>query len=98
MGSNLQPQIISYEIGVQNPVNFVIDTTNEIREKEAVMAVYASQNSENNYPELVVALDKGRTLSLPPEVKYAEGFFRYGEQDLQITLREMTQHIIKLYQ
>jgi len=98
MGSNLQPQIISYEIGVQNPVNFVIDTTNEILEKEAVMAVYASQNSENNYPELVVALDKGRTLSMPPEVGYAEGFFRYAEQDLQVTLQEMIHHIITLYQ
>ena len=83
---------------MQNPINFLIDTTREIEEKEAVMAVYASQNSENNYPELVVALDKGRTLSLPSEVGYAEGFFRYAEKDLQITLQEMIHHIINLYQ
>ena len=93
-----KPQIISYEIGVQNPINFFIDTTQEIEEKEAVMALYASQNSENNYPELVVSLDKGRTLSLPQEVEYAEGFFRYMEKDLEISLREMTHHIINLYQ
>jgi len=36
---------------VQNPINFLIDTTREIEAKQAVMAVYASQNSENNYPE-----------------------------------------------
>ena len=62
------------------------------------MALYASQNSENNYPELVIALDKGRTLSLAPEVEYAEGFYRFSERDLQISLQEMTHHIINLYQ
>lgn len=96
--NDIKPEAISYEIGVQNPINFLIDTTREIEAKQAVMAVYASQNSENNYPELVLALDKGRTLSLPPEVGYAEGFFRYAEQDLQITLQEMIHHIINLYQ
>ena len=39
------------------------------------MQIYFSQNQENNYPELVLALDKGRTFSLPQSVKFAEGFF-----------------------
>lgn len=96
--TELKPQIISYEIGVQSPINFCIDITEEMPDKEAVMALYASQNSENNYPELVISLDKGRTLSLPTEVKYAEGFFKYNEKDLKVSLREMTHHIINLYQ
>ena len=62
------------------------------------MALYASQISENNYPELVIALNKTRTLSLSSEVKYAEGFFQFSEEDLAISLREMTHHMINLYQ
>jgi len=97
-GRGQKPQIIAYEIGVQNPVNFFIDITDEKIEKEAVMDVYASQNSENNYPELVISLDKGRTLSLPEQVEYAEGFYRFTEQDLSLPLREVTHRIIDLYQ
>jgi len=62
------------------------------------MALYASQNSENNYPELVLALNKTRTLSLQSEIEYAEGFFQFSEKDLSVSLREMTYHMIKLYQ
>ena len=94
----IKPLAIAYEISVQNPINFCIDITAEKAGKEAVMAVYASQNSENNYPELVIALNKTRTLSLAPEVGYAEGFFQFSEKDLGIPLREMTHHMINLYQ
>lgn len=93
-----KPQSIAYEIGVQNPVNFFIDITSVKIEKEKVMAVYASQNSENNYPELVLSLNKGRTFSLPPEVQYAEGFYRFSEQDLSLSLRDMIHRIIDRYQ
>jgi len=95
---NLSPEPISYEIGVQNPINLLIDITEQSVKKQGVMEVYASQNQENNYPELVIALDKGRTFSLPKEIKYAEGFFRYQKKDLDISLDEMTHNIIDLYQ
>ena len=93
----IRPLAIAYEISVQNPINFCIDITDEMAGKEAVMGVYASQNSENNYPELVIALNKTRTLSLAPKVSYAEGFFQFSEKDLSISLREMTHHMIDLY-
>ena len=95
---NLTPEPISYEIGVQNPINLLIDITQQIIEKQSVMEVYASQNQENNYPELVTALDKGRTFSLPEEIKYAEGFFRYQLKDLDLSLDAMTHLVIGLYQ
>ena len=82
----IRPLAIAYEISVQNPINFCIDITGEKAGKEAVMSVYASQNSENNYPELVIALNKTRTLSLSPKVGYAEGFFRFSEKDMDIPL------------
>lgn len=95
---NNKPQIIAYEIGVQNPVNFFIDITSVIPEKKEVMDIYASQNSENNYPELVLSLNKGRTFSLNESIEYAEGFYRFNEEDLQYSLREMTHRLIDKYQ
>ena len=92
------PEPISYEIGVQNPTNMLIDISAQIQAKEEVMKVYASQNKENNYPELVIALDKGRTFSLPRNVKFAEGFFRYQIKDLDLSIDEMIHLIINLYQ
>lgn len=96
--SGSTPQAIAYEIGVQNPVNFFIDVTAQKEEKENVMDIYASQNSENNYPELVLALNKGRTFSLAPEVKYAEGFYRFKGEDLMHSFAEAAHKILDLYQ
>ena len=62
------------------------------------MQIYFSQNQENNYPELVLALDKGRTFSLPQSVKFAEGFFCYDIHDLTFSLDEITLQVIKRYQ
>jgi len=43
-------------------INFCIDITYEKAGNEAIMASYASQNSENNYPKLVIALNMARAL------------------------------------
>lgn len=94
---NVTPDPISYEIGVQNPINLLIDITNQCPEKQKIMQIYQSQNKENNYPELVSSLDKGRTFSLSAEKKFAEGFFRYQPSDLEISFREITHAIIDLY-
>jgi LmbE family N-acetylglucosaminyl deacetylase len=91
------PAAYSYEIGVQNPINVLIDITGQRLAKEKVMAVYGSQNSENNYEELVLALDKGRTYTLPAAVTHAEGFYHYTSAQLVLTLEEVTQQIIQQY-
>ena len=95
---NINPEPISYEIGTQSPINTLIDVTTQCVDKEKVMKVYVSQNKEINYPELVLALDKGRTFSLPKDVEYAEGFFRYQLKDLDLSLDQITHLIIDLYQ
>lgn len=87
----------SYEIGVQNPVNLFIDITAQRPRKEQAMTIYASQNDENNYEELVLSLDKGRTFTLPAEVSHAEGFYRYSKEELATSLKEVTHNIIELY-
>jgi len=96
--SKLKPFILSYEISVQNPINTLVDITEQMPGKVNAMQVYASQNEENNYPDVVIALNKSRTLTLSPEVEYVEGFFQYSVKDLQIPLRDMTHHVINLYQ
>ena len=68
-------QPYSYEIGVQNPINTLVNTTDVTSAKERVMSIYSSQNKENNYPELVLALNKGRTFSLAAGVKFARRVF-----------------------
>ncbi len=91
------PQAYSYEIGVQNPVNIFIDITKQRARKEQAMAIYASQNDENNYEELVLSLDKGRTFTLPAEVSHAEGFYLYSVDELSTSLKQVTHKIIDLY-
>jgi len=94
----IELRAIAYEIGVQNPINLLIDITEKIPTKKEVMQIYFSQNQENNYPELVLALDKGRTFSLPQSVKFAEGFFCYDIKDITFSLDEITLQVIKRYQ
>ncbi|MBL4581095.1 MAG: PIG-L family deacetylase [Gammaproteobacteria bacterium] len=91
------PNAYSYEIGVQNPVNLFIDITIQRARKEQAMAVYASQNDENNYEELVLSLDKGRTFTLPAEVSHAEGFYLYSKEELTTSLKDVMHSIIDLY-
>jgi hypothetical protein len=61
------------------------------------MGIYSSQNSQNNYEDLVWALDKGRTFSLPSEVDYAEGFYQYNEQQLENSFAITLAQIIDPY-
>jgi len=91
------PQAYSYEIGVQNPVNMFVDITAQRPLKEKAMKIYASQNGENNYEELVLSLDKGRTFTLPANVSHAEGFYKYSAIELASSLKEVTHKIIDLY-
>ena len=89
--------LFSYEISVQNPTNMMIDITAQISIKEQAMAVYASQNGMNSYPELVMALDKARTFSLPSNVSHAEAFYKYAPEDLQYSLAEVLHAQIDKY-
>ena len=90
-------EIYSYEISVQSPANTLIDITPHVKTKEAAMAVYASQNGLNSYPQLVLALDKARTFTLPAHVSHAEAFYRYDKNDLNYSLAEILRSKIDGY-
>jgi len=97
IGEGIALNAYSYEIGVQNPVNIFIDISAQRLSKEKAMTVYASQNAENNYEELVLALDKGRTFTLPADVAHAEGFYLYSSEELASSLKVVTHSIVDLY-
>jgi LmbE family N-acetylglucosaminyl deacetylase len=73
---------VSYEILVQSPINMLVDITSYIRTKKTVMALYGSQLAENPYIDIAMAMDSLRSLTLGPEIKYAEGFYTYERQQL----------------
>lgn len=70
------PDIYAYEISVQGFINTLIDTTSVAQQKHQVMQIYQSQIQQNNYIEIVQALDKARTYTLENTVKSAEGFLK----------------------
>lgn len=92
-----KPQALSYEITALNPINLLIDITAQMERKHEAMAVYVSQNSQNSYPDYVTALNRSRSFSLPSEVIYAEGLYRYDENQLRRPLPEVVQEIIAGY-
>ena len=92
-----RPDAYSYEISVQSPVNFLVDITSQAEQKAEVMSIYNSQNMQNNYEELVTALDKGRTFSLSAEVNYAEGFYHYSRNHLEKNLTEVLVELVQDY-
>jgi LmbE family N-acetylglucosaminyl deacetylase len=91
------PQFWSYEISVQSPVNRLLDITPVLAAKQKAMAVYASQNSQNNYPELILALNKARTFSLPASVSHAEAFYRFSDAELSGSLQAATEAALARY-
>ncbi len=80
----------AYEISAQARINRCIDITDVRAEKERLVAFYQSQLRENCYLEVVTALNRARTFSLPLEIEAAEGLYCYAPgQDLYAPLDEL---------
>jgi len=92
-----RPGAWSYEISVQSPVNRLLDITAVRGIKEQAMQVYVSQNSQNNYPEMILALNKARTFSMPADCSHAEAFYAYPPEDMGIELAQAAQKAITPY-
>jgi LmbE family N-acetylglucosaminyl deacetylase len=92
-----RPAAIAYEISVQNPVNRLVDITAQMPGKRALMMQYLSQLDENNYIEIVEAMNRLRTFSLPRQVSYAEGFYHFSRDELQQSLQELLQRRVQRF-
>lgn len=90
-----RPAAVAYEISVQNPVNCLVDISEQMATKQQVMNIYCSQLLENNYPEVVQAMHKLRTFSLPSKVKFAEGFYCFAREDLQYSLQFLMEKYLR---
>lgn len=97
LNAELLPAPWAYEIGVQNPINRLLDITGVVDGKLEAMRIYASQNAVNSYPDVMLALNCARTYTLPSTVSHAEGFFRYRAEDLHGELREATERHLARY-
>lgn len=93
----LRPHCWFYEISVQSPVNHLVDITASVDIKKQAMEIYASQNSENNYPELILALNKARTFSMPADVSHVEAYFQVPEAQHDWDLKRICQAAITPY-
>ena len=71
----------SYEISVQGPLNVLIDISNVVAHKREIMAIYASQMTQNHYIERITGLNQARAWSLPLEVSHAEAFHIWPKED-----------------
>jgi len=79
-GSRGKALPIAYEITVQSPVNRLVDISAWAGHKREALDVYGSQLGENNYAEIVQALNVARTFTLPAGVRQAEGFWQYDPE------------------
>ena len=70
----------AYEVATQSPlVNRLVDISAQAAEKMALMRLYHSQVQENDYPELIEALNRYRTYSLPASVSQAEALYAFAQ-------------------
>lgn len=93
----IQPACWLYEISVQSPVNRLIDITTVMDVKQQAMDIYASQNSENNYPDLIRALNKARTFSMPSDISHVEAYFEVPADQSGKDLQYICQTAIRPY-
>ncbi|MEI7869337.1 MAG: glycosyltransferase [Candidatus Methylumidiphilus sp.] len=71
----------SYEISVQGPVNKLVDISRVASRKREIMAVYASQLTQNHYVGRIMGLNQARAWSLSLEVSHAEAFHAWPKED-----------------
>lgn len=64
-----------YEVSQPIRPNFLLDATSFIAAKDRAMAAFVSQLDAHDYPGFVRGLMAYRRMTLPPEVKAAEGYF-----------------------
>jgi LmbE family N-acetylglucosaminyl deacetylase len=93
--SHYSKNIFSYEIGSQQqPVNLLLDITEVFKDKQKLMKIYQSQLSENNYDDIITAINRSRTYTLSSKCQYAEAFYQFSYTDT-LFLEKGELHYIK---
>ena len=74
-GSDIECEIAFYEIGQPISVNLLVDISEVVDRRIRTMEAYESQLKERPYKDVSIALNRYRSITLPPPVTHAEGFF-----------------------
>ncbi len=80
----------AYDISVQGQINYLVDISSVVDEKHQLMSVYASQLGENNYLEVIQALDRARSYTLGNSVLAAEGFYLFPSIQGELTTHTLS--------
>jgi len=86
-------EVYAYEISVQGPINTLVDISAVAREKHQAMLAYQSQLAQNNYIEVIQALDIARSYTLDSKITQAEGFFKFDRNQAQAPFEQMYQRL-----
>lgn len=76
LNMSLKTTLYGYEISVQGFINTLVDISSVAPQKDEVIQCYQSQIQQNNYNEVVQALNIARTYTLPDKTTRAEGFLK----------------------
>lgn len=75
-------QLMMYEVGLPLHPNYLLDITELANRKQEAMACFESQLKIQRYDVHLVALNRFRTYTLPPNVEYAEAYRLLNGEDL----------------
>lgn len=74
-------ELYFYEVSAPLAPNLLFRIDDVLPTKEAAIAAFASQNRERPFAELLLGLNRYRSMTLPPPARFAEGFFRVTPSD-----------------
>ena len=83
----------SYETLREVEINRLVDITSVIEVKKKAINQYKSQLMENNYKEVSRSINKARTITLLPEIEYAEGFYSYDLKKHKNIFQELADRV-----
>ena len=82
-------RLVMYEVGVPLHPSLLLDITDLRERKQAAMACFESQLSQQAYDQHIAALNRFRTYSLPASVLAAEAFRLVSREELRVDPRRM---------
>ena len=82
-GSKLEFEIAFYEIGQPMSINLLVDTSEVLGRRVSALETYESQLKERPYKDVSIALNRYRSITLPPPATHAEGYFLCGASILR---------------
>ncbi|MCD6294676.1 MAG: glycosyltransferase [Deltaproteobacteria bacterium] len=82
-GIDVHFQVAFYELGQPVCANTLVDITPVLDRKNCAISCYQSQLNEQPYGDIVMGLNRYRSMTLPEDVTHAEGFSQWPSDLIQ---------------